>query len=204
MLQVGLTGGIASGKSTVARMFREKGAIIFDFDELAHFTEEPDRPGWKAIVDGFGTDILNRDRSINRETFGAMVFGDKEKLAKLNRIIHPAIFEEWEKRVQAVLSKNPQAIMISDIPLLFETGIQHWFEVVILVYISSENQIHRLTKRNGYSQEEAGIRLNSQMSIDEKVSRADFVIHNEGSIQETQAAVDAIWTALLKRERGKK
>jgi dephospho-CoA kinase len=99
MLNAGLTGGIASGKSTVARMFHEEGACVIDFDKLSHVVEEPDRPGWKAIVEYFGPDILNDDRTINRKKLGAIVFHDGEALDRLNRMVHPLVFEDWKQRV---------------------------------------------------------------------------------------------------------
>jgi dephospho-CoA kinase len=203
MLQVGLTGGIASGKSTVARMFEEKGAFLIDFDELAHFVEEPDRPGWEAVVEYFGSDILHDDRTINREKLGAIVFYDKEKLASLNRLVHPVIFEEWKRRVAEIQKINSQAVVISDIPLLIEVGLKPLLDTVILVYASSEDQIRRLMLRNRCSREEANARLTSQMPIDDKISHADFVIDNRGSIEKTAAVVQTVWEELLIREQKK-
>ena len=203
MLHVGLTGGIASGKSTVARMFQEKGACVIDLDEIAHFVEEPDRPGWKAIVEYFGQNVLNDDRTINREKLGAIVFRDKEKLAKLNMMVHPAAFEEWKQRVTGIRKTSPQAIVISDIPLLIEVGMRQWLDAVILVYVSPDDQIQRLMSRNGVSREEALTRLNSQMPIDEKIPHADFLIDNRGSIEDSRAAVHAVWKKLLTMEKKK-
>ena len=203
MLHAGLTGGIASGKSTVARIFQEKGACLIDLDEIAHFVEEPDRPGWKAIVEYFGQDVLNDDRTINREKLGAIVFRDKEKLAKLNAMVHPAVFEQWERRVAGIRKTSPQAIVISDIPLLIEVGMRQWLDAVILVYVSPDDQIQRLMSRNGVSREEALTRLNSQMPIDEKIPHADFLIDNRGSIEDSRAAVHAVWKKLLTMEKKK-
>ncbi len=201
MLHAGLTGGIASGKSTVARMFQEKGAFLIDFDELAHFVEEPDRPAWEAIVAFFGSDILNHDRTINRKKLGTVVFQDKEKLAMLNNMVHPAVFAEWKSRVAEIKKIVPQAIVISDVPLLFEVGMQKWLDAVIVVYISPADQIQRLIQRNGWSREEAHARLASQMPIDDKVTKADFVIDNRGSQEATGNAVEAVWQELLIREK---
>jgi dephospho-CoA kinase len=201
MLHVGLTGGIASGKSTVARMFEEKGAYLIDLDELAHFVEEPDRPGWKAIVSYFGANILNDDKTINREKLGAMVFHNKETLASLNKLVHPPVFEEWKRKIAEIQKINPRAIVISDIPLLIEVGMQQLLDVVILVYIAPEDQIRRLMLRNGCSREEAYVRLASQLPIDEKIPHADFVIDNQGSIKKTLYAVHAVWEELQIREQ---
>jgi dephospho-CoA kinase len=201
MLHVGLTGGIASGKSTVARMFEQKGAFLIDLDELAHFVEEPDRPGWKAIVEYFGEDILNADRTINRENLGAIVFHDRRKLEKLNDLVHPFVFEEWKGKVATIANTKTDAIVMSDVPLLYEAGLEKCFDAVILVYSSPEDQIRRLMQRNGLTQEAALTRLASQMSIHEKLSRADYVIDNRGPIQETGSAVDAVWESLTLKER---
>jgi len=204
MLNISLTGGIASGKSTVARMFQEKGAILIDFDELTHFVEEPDRPGWKAIVDSFGSDILNDDRTVNRQKLGAIVFNDQQKLAQLNRMIHPAVFAEWEKRIAEIKKSHPRAIVISDVPLLIEVGIQQWFNAVILVYVSSEKQIQRLIRRNEYSLKEAKARLDAQMPISDKIPHADFIIDNGGPIEKTKTAVELVWQELLTMEQQKR
>ena len=204
MLHAGLTGGIASGKSTVAWMFQEKGACLIDLDEIAHFVEEPDRPGWKAIVEYFGHGVLNDDGTINREKLGAIVFCDKEKLAKLNMMVHPAVFEEWERRVAGVRKTSPHTILISDIPLLIEVGMQQWLDAVILVYVSPDDQIQRLMSRNGCSRNEALARLNSQMPIDEKIPHADFLIDNRGSIENSRSAVHALWAELVTMEKKKR
>ena len=201
MLNVGLTGGIASGKSTVAKMFQAKGAYLIDLDKLAHFVEEPDQIAWKAIVDYFGPDILNENRTINRIKLGSIVFPDREKLSRLNSIVHPAVFEEWRRRIEDIGEKTPAAIVISDVPLLIEAEMLHQVDVVILVHVSPEDQIQRLMDRNGCSREDAERRLSTQMPIDEKISHADFVIDNKGSLEKTEISVNAVWEELLIRER---
>ena len=201
MLNVGFTGGIASGKSTVAKMFQEKGAYLIDFDKLAHFVEEPDQQAWKAIVDFFGSDILNNDRTINRIKLGLLVFKDREKLSKLNSIVHPAVFEEWRRRSEDIRERNPQAIVISDVPLLIEVGMRNMFDVVVLVHAFPEDQIQRLMERNGLSREDAVRRLSSQMPIDEKRAYADIVIDNHDSLEATRRIVNDAWKDLLEREK---
>ena len=201
MLNVGFTGGIASGKSTVAKMFQEKGACLIDFDKLAHFVEEPDQQAWKAIVDFFGSDILNEDRTINRVKLGLLVFTDREKLSKLNSIVHPAVFDEWRRRSEDIRERNPQAIVISDIPLLIEVGMQNMFDVIVLVHASPEDQIERLMERNGLSREDAVRRLSSQMPIDEKRAYADIVIDNNDSLEATRRIANDAWKDLLEREK---
>ena len=201
MLNVGLTGGIASGKSTVARMLADKGAILIDFDELAHGVEEPDGPVWQEIVAHFGRDILGPDQAIDRRKLGAVVFGDREKLELLNRLVHPAVFAEWQRRIAEIRAVRPDAIVLSDIPLLLEAGLKPQVDLVLLVYIPPEEQINRLMARSGYGRDEAAARLASQMPIDAKLPAADIVIRNDGPLEETQRAVDALWEELQKRER---
>jgi dephospho-CoA kinase len=135
MLNAGLTGGIASGKSTVARMLVEKGALLIDFDELAHALEAPEGPAWREIVRHFGESILAADGTIDRRKLGAAVFADREKLDLLNRIVHPAILEEWRKRLDEIQKTHPDAVVLSDIPLLIEGGLMPMVDLVILVYL---------------------------------------------------------------------
>jgi len=201
MLNVGLTGGIASGKSTVAKMFQEKGAFLIDFDVLAHSVEETGGPAWEKIVESFGWEILKENSTINREKLGAIVFKDKEKLEKLSRIVHPFVFKEWERRITDIQREEPDAIIISDMPLLIEVGKVDAVDLVVLVYISPEEQVRRLMKRDGYSSDEALVRLDSQMSINEKLRHSDLVIDNEGSFEKTREQVNDIWERLLDRER---
>jgi dephospho-CoA kinase len=201
MLNIGLTGGIASGKSTVAKMFQERGAYLINLDELAHFVEEPDQPAWKAIVDHFGSDILNDDRTINRVALGLIVFADQKKLSILNSIVHPAVFEEWRRRIDDIYDLDPCAVVVSDVPLLIEAGMQDQVDIVILVYIAPEVQIERLMDRNRCSREEAVKRLASQMPIDDKIPYADIVIDNQDSPDETREIVYEIWDDILDAEK---
>lgn len=201
MLSVGLTGGIASGKSTVAGLFKKKGAYILDFDKLAHIVMEPDRPAWKEIVTYFGLEIIKRDKTINREILGSIVFNDREKLNILNGIVHPFVFDEWRCCIAEIEKKDPKAIVISDVPLLLETGMQYFFDCIIVVFVSPEDQINRLMKRSGCSREDAILRLSSQMSIEEKVKFADFVIDNSESIEKTSKRVEKVWDELKKYKK---
>jgi dephospho-CoA kinase len=196
MLNVGLTGGIACGKSTVARMLVENGAVLIDFDELAHTVQEPEGAVWREIVRHFGEEILNEDRTIDRRRLGKTVFADREKRELLNRIVHPAIFEEWQRRLEEIRKANTDAIVISDIPLLIEAGMKELVDLVLLVYITPEEQIRRAMARDGFSREEAERRLAAQMPIEEKLRWADIVIRNGGSPEETGRAVSDVWVEL--------
>ena len=196
MLNVGLTGGIASGKSTVARMLVEKGAVLIDFDELTLEVEEPDKPAWREIVRHFGEAVLLPDRRIDRGKLGAIVFADPVKRRILNGIVHPAVFAEWRRRLAEIERRQPDAVVLSDIPLLIEAGLEKMVDLVLLVYIPPDEQIRRLTARNGFSREEAERRVSAQMPMVQKIPRADRVIRNEGSIEETAREVERIWENL--------
>ncbi len=200
MLNVGLTGGIASGKSTVSRMLAGKGALLIDFDELAHAVEEPEGPAWLGIAQHFGPEFLRPDRTIDRRKLGAVVFADREKRELLNSLVHPAVLAEWQRRMEEIRKRRPEAIVLSDIPLLIEAGFKPLVDLVILVYLSPEGQIARLMGRDGFSRQEALRRLASQMPIDDKLPLADIVIRNEGSREQTEMQIDDLWEELKKRE----
>ncbi|MDD5712735.1 MAG: dephospho-CoA kinase [Smithellaceae bacterium] len=203
MLNVGLTGSIACGKSTVARMLQKRGAHIIDFDTLAHYVEEPEHPAWQEIVAFFGREVLAADGQIDREKLGAIVFADKDKLARLNEIVHPAVFEEWSRRISEIEKNEPRAIIISDIPLLIEVGMESLVDLVVLVYATPEEQIDRLMGRNGFSRAEAETRLSAQMPIAEKLKHAHIVVNNEESLEKTEHVVGKLWEELVRREREK-
>ena len=204
MLNVGLTGGIASGKSTVAKMFVKNGAYLIDFDGLAHEVQEPEKPAWKEVVNHFGKRILQPDKKIDRVKLGKIVFADKEKLSELNNIVHPLVYQEWHARLEKIGKKEKHAIVLSDIPLLFEGNMQNLFDLTMLVLIAPEEQIRRLMTRNGVNKEEAEKRLKSQMPIGEKIALADIVIDNDGGIPETEKRVRQVWRELLQKEKIKK
>jgi dephospho-CoA kinase len=182
-------------------MLAAKGAILIDFDELAHAVEEPGGPVWEGIVGHFGEGILLPDRQINRRKLGAIVFADRGKRELLNRLVHPAVVSEWHRRLEEIERTRPDAVVISDVPLLIEAGMKAMVDAVLLVYLPAEGQIRRLMARDGFTREEAESRIAAQMPIDEKVPHADMVIRNEESIEETGRAVDRIWKEMLRRER---
>jgi dephospho-CoA kinase len=203
MMHVGLTGGIGSGKSTVAAMFSERGAYVIDYDELAHFVVEPNKPAWKDIVDFFGESILKKDRTLDRPRLGEIVFADAEKRKKLESFIYPRLAEEYSNRIRKILEKDLGAIIIADVPLLFETGMQSMFEKIILVYATREQQLSRAVERGRLDKENALRRLEAQMPLDEKLTRSDYVVHNTGSLAEAEAEVEEIWRNLLCLNREK-
>ncbi len=201
MLNVGLTGGIASGKTTIAGMFVELGARVIDLDAIAHREYAPGGELWGKLVARFSPEILNPDQTINRERLGARVFNDAGEREALNRIVHPRVLTVWLREIETHKKENPRTIVISEVPLLFETGLERFFDVVILAFIPSEEQSARLRLRNGISEQEAKIRLSAQLPIEEKVARADLVIDNRGTREETEKRVGKVWKELVRRER---
>ncbi len=190
---IGLTGGIASGKSTVAKMLQKKGAYLLDADQLAREAVEPGQPAWQEIVNWLGQSILLPDRSIDRAKLGNLVFNDKQKLEQLNNIVHPWVGKRFTKLSEEIKEKDPEAVLVYDIPLLVEAGMQKMVDMIILVYVPRETQIMRLQKRDGISRVEAETRLKAQKPLEEKKKDADVIIDNRGKLPETARQVDRFW-----------
>ena len=203
MLLVGLTGGIASGKSTIADMFKREGAYIIDIDMVSRDVVKPGRPAWQDVVHIFGKEVLNEDQTLNRKKVGDIVFSDAEKRKKLEKIIHPKITAEKLRQIEEIEAQDKRAIVIVDIPLLIETDKQDTVDKVVLVYTSPRNQIERLMKRDGLSLEEAHKRLASQMPIENKKKYAHYIINNEEPLEEVQKTVIEIFRELKKVEAQK-
>ena len=176
MMLVGLTGGVATGKSTVAKMFKQCGAVVIDADELARDVVQPGKPAWREIVNVFGKTVLNPDRTLNRRVLGAIVFNNRSKLRRLERIIHPRVEREQARLTRQAARKDPKAVVIYDVPLLFEAGVDTRVSTIIVVTADRETQIARLKKRNGLSRAEAIRRIRSQMPLAKKIQRADHVL----------------------------
>ena len=195
-LLLGVTGGIATGKTTVVRMLEELGAPVIDFDRLAREVVEPREPALKDIVGYFGEEVLLKDGTLDREKLSGIVFQEEEKRRILESFTHPRIYEASERQVNKIIEKNPNAIVQLDIPLLFEQNLQHMVHKVLVVYIPREKQITRLIERDGISREGAIDRLKAQLPIDEKLGMADFVINNEKTLEETRKQVEDLWQVL--------
>ena len=176
MLLVGLTGGVATGKSTVATMFKQCGAVVIDADELARDVVKPGKAAWQEIVNTFGKTALDPDRTINRRALGAIVFRNHSKLRRLERIIHPRVEREQARLTRQAARKDPNAVVIYDVPLLFEAGVDKRVDAIIVVTADRETQIARLKKRNGLSRAEAIRRIRSQMPLAKKIQQADHVL----------------------------
>ena len=206
MFIVGLTGGVATGKSSVSRMLKEEGAYIIDADQIAKELVEPHSPAWNEIQSIFGQEILSRDDLIDRKKLAAIVFSSPEKRKLLSRILHPRIKKEMARRVNAIGQKDPQAIVVIDAPLLVETGYHREMERVILVLSTEMQQIERLRNRDGMDPEDARKIISSQMPLKEKMKVADFIIENEGSLEEARRRVKEIFQELrglaMEKKRG--
>jgi dephospho-CoA kinase len=177
MILVGLTGGVATGKSTVAKMFKQCGAVVIDADQLARDVVKPGKPAWRAIVKLFGKTVLNPDCSLDRQALGSIVFRNRTKRRQLERIIHPRVAREQQRLVRRVAKRKPHAVVIYEVPLLFEAGVDKRVDKIIVVTADSETQIARLTKRNGLSRTEALRRTSSQMPLTKKIQQADHVLN---------------------------
>lgn len=183
MILIGLTGGVATGKSTVARMFQQCGAVVIDADALAKAVVQPGKPAWRDIVRHFGKSILNTDQTINRQALGSIVFSRPTQRRVLERLIHPRVAREQQRLTREATRNDPNAVVLYDVPLLFEAGIDKRVEKTIVVAADQSTQIARLKKRNGLSRAEALRRIRSQMPLTQKIRRADLVI--DGTLPRT-------------------
>ncbi|GAA3650286.1 dephospho-CoA kinase [Microbacterium marinilacus] len=194
---VALTGGIASGKSTVARRLAEHGAVVVDADALVRELQRPGEPVLSAIAAEFGEGVLTPDGALDRPALGALVFGDRERLAALNDIVHPAVKEESQRRFRAALDADPDAVVVYDVPLLAEArGTGEWDRVVV-AHAPADVRVARMVEHRGMSEAEARSRVANQASDDERLRLADVVIDTSGAIEDTLAQADALWRSLL-------
>ena len=182
---LGLTGGIASGKSTADEFFKKREIPIIDSDLIAHRIMEIGQNGYKAVVDYFGNDILHDDQTIDRRKLGAIVFNDREKLKKLNEITHPLVHQEIEQQMVQYRA-NHEKLVVIDVPLLFESGFESLCNGVLVISITPELQLERLMKRNNFAKKEAIARINNQMPLSEKEKRATYVVTNTGTIDDLE------------------
>ncbi len=191
MLVVGLTGGIASGKSTVSRFLREAGIPVICADELARKAVEQGSPGLEEIRRVFGDEVLDTDGNLDRKAVGKIVFNDEAKRKALESVIHPQVAKE-ERRILAELEGQGNLIAVVDVPLLYETGWQSHFDLVVVVYVPRNTQEERLTDRDRISREEAAARIGAQMPIQEKKEMADRIVDNTGDLAHTYAQVQRL------------
>lgn len=203
MLIVGLTGGIASGKSLVTRVLRDLGAHVIDADKIVHGLLGAGQDACREVVHHFGPAILQPDGSIDRRKLGDIIFNHPEERAWLNQCIHPRVFEVYSHQVKHISERQPDAIVVMDAALLIETGYHKHMDKLIVVYASREDQVKRLMERDRFTREQAMARISSQMSLDEKRRYADFVIENTGTRDEAEQQTREIF-AKLKTEAGQR
>ncbi len=196
MLRVGLTGGIASGKSSVARLLEQKGAKFVESDRLAHQLLKKGTPTWKKIVHAFGEEILDTSKSIDRKKLAKVVFSQPKKLRHLEQILHPPVIAEIQKWLAGCQKEKRVAVAVVEIPLLFEKKLERLFDRVVAVSAPRKEQIARLAQKGFHSRKEILARMKSQMSQSEKAKRADFVVRNSGDKKELKKKVDFLWEEL--------
>ncbi len=196
MFIVGLTGGIASGKSLVARVFKDLGAHVVDADRIVHELLEPEQQACREVLDHFGKDILLPNGGIDRRKLGEIIFNDPEKRAWLNSCLHPKVFDVYTSQVRHLQSRQPDTIVILDAALLIETGYHRKMDRIVVVYAEREQQIKRLSLRDKFTREQALVRITSQMPLDEKRAYADYVIDNTGNREDTEIQARKVFRKL--------
>ena len=201
MLRVGLTGGIASGKSTVSEAFARLGAKVLDADKVAREVVLPGQPAWLELQQVFGPEFFHPDGKLRRSKLRRLVFADPEKRSKLNAIVHPEVMREVKRKSEQMMAEAPDAVLLVDVPLLLEIGAADRFDCVVVVYVDEKIQHSRLMKRDGLSRNEAHQALKAQMDLRQKAEEADYVIDNRGGLEETEAQVAEVWQELLQLAR---
>lgn len=192
-MNIGLTGGIACGKSTVAAMLVDRGAILIDADAISREVVLPGSPALSRIVSRFGLDMLQSDGTLNRKKLGETVFADETSRKDLEDILHPAIRSTMWERMKEGETRHPDKLVVVDVPLLYESGLQDNFQEVLVVYVPRDIQLHRLMERDHLSREQAESRLAAQMPIEEKKKLADILIRNDGVREETERQIEQFW-----------
>ena len=195
-MKVGLTGGIGAGKSTVADMFSKLGAVVIRSDELARQVIEPNTTGFQKVLSRFGNQILQENGSIDRTKLAQIVFNDQSALKDLEEIIHPLVRNKTNELIE---SQTQETIVVNEVPLLLEKKMEKMFDFLVVVISSEKNRINRLQKR-GISEPEAKKRMSLQVSDEARKSSADFLITNDGNIDQLEADVAKVWQALLERK----
>ena len=195
-MRVGLTGGIGAGKSTVADLFAQRGAVVIRADELARQVIEKSTSGFNQVVSRFGENILDTNGEIDRAKLAAIVFNDQESLTVLENIIHPLV---REKSNQIMNEQTPETIIVNEIPLLLEKGMQPLFDFLVIVISSEKNRLARLIN-SGFTQEQVLARMSKQVDDETRKASADFLIVNDGNLDQLEVDVDKIWQTLQERK----
>ncbi len=195
MLKIALTGGPGSGKSTVARMFRDLGAQVIDADEVAHAVVAKGTPAWEELRREFGPDYFQEDGSLDRAKLSHLVFQDAGARQKLNVIVHPRVTREIARRLEELAARGVKLVLV-EVPLLYEAGLEKNYEKVIVVDAGAEEQMERLTARDGRPAQEAAGIIQAQLPLSAKKARADLVVDNRNSLENTRAQVKKLWQQL--------
>ena len=198
MLTVGLTGGIGSGKSSVSALLVAHGAVLVDADLNARAVVVRGTPGLAAVVEEFGPTVLTPEGDLDRETLGRIVFSDPERLARLNAILHPLVGAEAARQTEQARAAGAR-VLVHDVPLLVENGLQDLYDVVVVVAASPQTQLDRLTRLRGMSAEDAQARIDAQAPLAAKLAVADYVIDNDGAPADLAPQVDRLWEQLQAR-----
>jgi dephospho-CoA kinase len=193
MFRIGLTGGIAAGKSVATARLAELGAVVIDHDLLAREAVAPGSVGLTQVVEAFGADVLTPDGSLDRPRLGALVFADAEARVRLNDIVHPEVRRLSAEREAMAAAADPAAVVVHDIPLLVETGQAGHFHLVVVVHTPAEQRVRRLVETRGLSEDAARSRLASQAGDDERLAAADFTLDGSGTEDDLRAQVDTLW-----------
>jgi dephospho-CoA kinase len=200
VIWVGLTGGIASGKSTVSQFLRQEGAFIIDADRIAHRVILKGGEAYRPVVEAFGRAILDQSGEISRKKLGEIVFNDPEMRISLNRIVHPHVFEKADLEKAEIARRHPNAIIVFDAALLIETEAHLKMDWILLAYVDRATQIDRLIRRDGLSPAEAGRRIAAQMSLDDKIPFANEIIDNRKPLADVKEEVGRIYRRLQERQ----
>lgn len=195
---IALTGGIASGKSTIARRLAEHGAVVVDADQIVRDVQQPGSAVLQRIAEVFGTEVITPDGALDRAALGSRVFGDPEQLARLNAIVHPAVRAESQRRFEAAIDEDPSAVVVYDVPLLVEARVDDPWDLIVVAHAPAEVRRRRLVELRGLDERSARERIDAQVSDDERRAVADVVIDTGGSLDETHAQTDALWERLRK------
>jgi dephospho-CoA kinase len=204
MIIVGLTGGIASGKSLVAKVLKDLGAHLIDADKIVHDLLEPGQQAREEVLAYFGAGIERPNGAIDRRKLGELVFGDPGKRAWLNSCLHPKVFKIYTEQVRHLRARQPDAVVVFDAALLIETGYHKKMDKVIVVYADEEQQLKRLMERDCLTHDQAVARIRSQMPLGEKRSHADYIIENTGSREETERRAREVFELLKKNTGGQR
>ncbi|WP_341958079.1 dephospho-CoA kinase [Microbacterium sp. LWH13-1.2] len=193
MALIALTGGIASGKSTIARRLAERGAVVVDADQIVRDVQAPGSPVLAAIAETFGAEVIAADGSLDRAALGAQVFGDAGQLAQLNAIVHPAVRAESQRRFDEAMSADPATVVVYDVPLLVEARVDDPWDLIVVAHAPVEERRCRLVEIRGMAEKAAQERIDAQVSDERRLAIADVVIDTSGSLEQTLAQTDDLW-----------